>query len=237
MIFKNLPLFAAALLLASVPLFAEEKPQLPMQELSPGVYQIGKLHLDKNTGTITFPARVNMDEGNLEYLLVTPQGSAHESLLVTDVQPTDLHFAMLLLGAKGSGIYAPAPADAPPPQLNGEYLKHAPQLKGDAITISAILKKDGAETKVPIEDWLLDTETKKSPAHGPWIYSGSMFAEDKFLAQIEGCFAALVTNPSALINNPRKDNDNDSVWIPNKKTVPPKETQIEVSIHLDAPKK
>jgi hypothetical protein len=231
---------AAAILFSPAAIWADEEkpPVLPaMEELSPGVYQIGKLHLDKNTNTVTFPAVLNMDAGNLEYLLVTRQGSAHESLLVTEVQPNDLHFAMLLLGAKGAGVYTPAAADAPPPQLDATYLKHAPQLKGDALTITASWKKDGAEKTAPVEDWLFNSETNKPPPRGPWIYTGSMFADGKFLAQIEGCFAALVTNPSALINNPRKGNDNDQIWEPNKKLVPPRDTPIEVAIHLEPAKK
>ncbi len=217
---------------------SEKNVQPAMEEVSPGVYRIGKLQLDKNTNTVTLPATVNMEEGNLEYLLVTQQGSTHESLLVTDVQPNDLHLAMLLLGAKGAGILAPAPADAPPPQLNAGYLKHAPLLKGDPVTIAVAWKKEGAAQTAPVEDWLFDLGTKKPPARGPWIYTGSMFGADgKFLAQGEGCFAALVTNPSALINNPRKDNDNDAVWTPNAKTIPPKQTAVEVSIHLEAPTK
>lgn len=229
--------FFAAAAMPLVSAKAEDAAKPAMEELSPGVYRIGKLHLDKNTNTVTFSAAVNMDEGNIEYLLVTKQGSTHESLLVTEVQPTDLHFCMLLLGAKGAGILAPAAADAPSGQIDAEYLKHAPRLKGDALTMTVTWKVGGAEKSAAIEDWVLNTGTKMAAARGPWIYTGSMFAEDKFLAQVEGCFAALVTNPSALINNPRKGNDNDQIWEPNKKAVPPRETPVEVAIHLGVPKK
>src|SRR4051794_6509782 len=83
---------------------AANPPAVPiMREVSPGVFEIGKIHLDQKARTETFPGILNMKDGNLEYLLVTEQGSAHESLLVSEIQPNDLHFAMLLLGAKGSG--------------------------------------------------------------------------------------------------------------------------------------
>src|SRR5205809_3031203 len=80
---------------------AEDQPATApaMRELGPGVYAIGKLRLDKNTNNLTFPGAVQLDKGYLEYLLVAPFGSTHESLLVTEIQPSDLHFAMLLLGA------------------------------------------------------------------------------------------------------------------------------------------
>ncbi len=52
-----------------------------MREVSPGVYEIGKIHLDQKARTVRFPGLLNMKDGNLEYLLVTDQGNIHESLL------------------------------------------------------------------------------------------------------------------------------------------------------------
>ena len=52
-----------------------------MQEISPGIYQIGQIRLDQAKHSATFPGKVNMVEGAIEYLLVTTEGSTHESLL------------------------------------------------------------------------------------------------------------------------------------------------------------
>ena len=38
------------------------------------------MRLDKNAATVTFPAKVNMNDGLLEYLMVSPEGPVHESL-------------------------------------------------------------------------------------------------------------------------------------------------------------
>ena len=205
-----------------------------MRQISPDVYEAGKLRLDKKANTVSFPARINMARGALEYLLVTPQGSTHESLFVTDIQPADLHFAMLLLGAKGAGLTTPAPADAPPGQLDAEYLRRAPKLKGDALTITATWTAEGRPKTERVENWIWNDQTKKAAVEGPWIYTGSMFAADQFLAQTEGLFAALVTNPAALINNPRQGNDNDALWTVHEKAVPPADTPVEITIRLDA---
>jgi hypothetical protein len=60
-----------------------------MQELSPGVFQIGKMRLDKNKKTIAFPGKLNMNKDLIEYVIVTPEGSTHESLLVAEIsRPT-----------------------------------------------------------------------------------------------------------------------------------------------------
>ena len=165
------------LLALSLAAFGNEKSdavaQPAMREVSPGVYEIGSIHLDKNTRSLAFPAKLNMAEGNIEYLICTPRGSTHESLIVTDVQPGDIHFAMLLLDAKGAGILAPAPGDAPPSQINAEYLKGAPRLKGDSLTISLKWKDAaGKEHSAPVEDWVLNARENKAAPRGPWIYTG-----------------------------------------------------------------
>jgi len=201
-----------------------------MREISPGIYEIGKIHLDQKARTVRFPGLLNMKDGNLEYLLVTDQGNVHESLLVSDVQPNDLHFAMLLLGAKGSG--EKASGEMPPGQIDAKYLKTAPPLKGDRVNITVEWKAGDAVKSTPVEDWIVNTTRKKPMERGPWIYNGSMFNEGRFLAQLEGAFAALVTYPAALINNPRRGNDDDSIWIVNEKAVPAVKTPVDITIQL-----
>lgn len=230
-------LLFAALALPFAPASAAEATAAPtapaMREISPGVYQIGAVRIDQAQRTATFPGKVNMADGNLEYLIVTTEGATHESLLSTGVQPSDLHFSMLLLGAKGAGLEAPAPEDAPPPQINRQYLEHAPRLKGDRISIRVKWSAGGMEKSVPVEDWILNTETKKPAARGPWLYTGSMFRNGQFLAQLDGAHAALVTYPAALINNPRKGSDNDLAWEVNTRAVPPVDTPVEIVIQLE----
>lgn len=207
-------------------------PTPSIREEAPGIYQIGLLRLDQKAMTLTFPGALNMNQGLLEYLIVTPMGSTHESLLVTDVPPTDIQFAMLLLGAKGSGIHTPAPDQAPPPQLDAKYLKTAPRLVGDEILIRVKWKAGGEEKVAPVEDWLINLQNKKTVSRGPWIYNGSMFSGAHFLAQTEGSVAALVTNPAALINNPRKGNDDDQIWEVNERAVPPVNAPVQIVIQL-----
>jgi hypothetical protein len=232
---KSLLTAALSLALAMIALAQDVPAPTPaMREVSPGVYEIGKLRLDQNARTVTFPGALNLQEGNLEYLLVTPEGSTHESLLVSEVAPNEVHFAMLLLGAKGSGHNAPAPGDVPPGQIDAKFLKSAPKLKGESIQITVRWKADEMEKSAPVEDWIFNTATKKPMERGPWTYTGSMFNDGHFLAQIEGAHAALVTYPSALINNPRKGNDDDQIWTVNTKAVPPARTPVEIIILLPA---
>ncbi len=207
-----------------------------MREVSPGVFEIGKLRLEQKSRTVSFPATVNKagKDDMLEYLLVNEHGQTHESLLFTTVEPSDLHFAMLLLGAKGAGRDLKA-GELAGGQINDEFLKQAPKLTGDVIRITVKWKTAGGEEKsAPVEDWIFNLQTKKPMTPGPWLYTGSSFLEGKFRAQQEGCFGALVTYPPALINNPREGNAQDDIWAVNAKRVPPVETPLEITIHLES---
>ena len=90
-------LAVCAVLFAELAVHAEEPATTPlpsMREIAPGIYAIGKMRLDKNSSTLSLPGSVRLDKGFLEYVLVAPFGSTHESLLVTEIPPSDLHFAM-----------------------------------------------------------------------------------------------------------------------------------------------
>ncbi len=222
---------------------AEENKPVPEKfnapkEVAPGVFEIGVVRVDKTASTVSFPAKVNMVDGLLEYLLVTPQGSAHESLFVTDAPPKEVHMAMLLLGAKGMEQPKDGAAQG---RIDSEFLARAPKLTGDKITITAVWKdKDGKEQVTPVERWIvrmIHSRKKASEtvpaADGPWLYTGSYFYGKHFVAQTEGSLASLVTYPGALINNPRSGSNDDHQWYVNKETVPPKDTPVTFTIKLE----
>ncbi len=233
---KNTLMSLGLAALLAVPVSGAEEvppPAKPVVRLvSPGIYEVGKVRLDQKALSISFPGKLNMKRGLLEYLLVNPKGSAHESLLVTEVGATDIHVAMLLLGAKGGAITAAAP----PAQLDEEYFRTAPKLTGDSVLITVKWKEKDVEKTAAIEDWITGEVTKKGIEHGPWIYNGSMIHEGRFLAQADGNLVAMVTSPTALINNPRKGNDNDEMWNVNEEATPGADTAVEIIFKLVPPK-
>ncbi len=69
-------------------IFGSEPPKKPdITETAPGVFQVGTVKLVKAKSEISFPASVNMNEGPMEYLVVTGKGKTHESLMVTSAEP------------------------------------------------------------------------------------------------------------------------------------------------------
>ena len=232
---KYLPL----LLAAALPVLSQEAPKFePPKEVGPGLYEVGKVKIDKNTNTVTVPSKVNMADGLVEYLCVTPKGSTHESVLVSEAGPQNVHVAMLLLGAKGA---APKEGKQTPGQIDAAFLATLPKLVGDKVNLTVRWKDAaGKEQTAPAESWItLRKPQKNKPSvetpmeTGPWLYNGSFLHEGRFVAESQGVFAAVNTFPSALINNPRPEANNDSVWFVNKAGVPPVGTPVDFMIKLE----
>ena len=178
--------------------------------------------------TVRFPATVQLDNGNLEYLLVTEEGKTHESLFATKVSPFKIHVAMLLLGVNP----AKELKEAPPEQLNAANLKNAPALTGNKVEILIHWKANGKEQQVHAEEWVYNQLTESTMAAGQWIYTSSGIFEGKFLAQTDGSIVALVTDPVALINNTLPGHDNDTVWRVKKGAPPAVNTPVEIIFQL-----
>ena len=243
-IFILLAFFAVALCNSQGPLcYGQEPPEdlptaaPPVKEIADGVLEMGGVRLDKNGKTIRFPAAINMNDGNIEYLLVGKGGKTHESLFVTNISPYYLHLAMLLIGAKGNPVDASLERNGPPPSaINAENLKNAPEFKGDNVEMSVTWKSGNQERVANVEDFIVNQEEKHPMRHGAWTYNGSMFYHGKFLAQLDLSIAAMVTDPEALINNRQPGHDNDQIWAVDPARTPQIGTPVTITIQLEAPK-
>lgn len=192
----------------------------PLRQVGPGIFELGKVRLDKNRRTVSFPAVLNMDAGLIEYLVVTESGKTHESLVRTDVAPYQIHLAMLLLGARGTGT-------------NAFPENHAAPLPGDAVRIDLVWKLDGKEQRLAAEATLRNRETHAAVSSGAWTYTGSRVIEGTFLAQEVGSIVSLIEDPDALINNPRPGRENDELWEIRPRGLPPLDAPIEVILKLE----
>lgn len=231
--------FIYLLLAALAPVIAQEPPKFePPKQIGPGLFEVGTVRINKNENTVTVPAKVNMVDGLVEYLCVTPKGSTHESVLVSDAGPQNVHVAMLLLGAKGA---APKDGAQVPGQIDATFLANAPKLVGDRVMLSVRWKDAaGKEKSAPAEQWIIqrmsqkNAPPKEAPMEpGPWLYNGSYLHDGRFVAEMQGVYASVNTFPSALINNPRLGANNDSVWFVNKAAVPPVGTPVDFIIKLE----
>lgn len=215
----------ALLLLTVAAMWAQEAPAV--REISPGIFEVGKVRIDQAQRTITFPAQVNKLADLIEYALVTRTGKAHESLLVTAIEPRDLQVATLLLGLTPTPGLAPAPE-----KLDAAYLKNVPELTGMPVTIAVGWKSEAGPRTASLESLILNRQTHAAAAAGPWLYTGSLMAHGKFRAQVDGSMIAVVTDPGAMFNNPRGGDRDDGIWSPNLAALPPVGTDVDITLFV-----
>ncbi|OGR05766.1 MAG: hypothetical protein A2511_10120, partial [Deltaproteobacteria bacterium RIFOXYD12_FULL_50_9] len=192
----------------------------PIERLTPGVFKIGEITMNKDTQAITFPALVNMDKGLLEYLIVQSRGKTHESLLRTKVEPYHLQIAFLLLGFEGSDR---------PLLFQGDPEKP----KGDPVEITFNFhNKEGKPTTIKADEWVVKGGEAglKEAGRMEWVYTGSMVRDNRFQAQIEASIAAIFHDPAAMIDNGSEGGESDKIWFVKEGTVPPVGTPVIVTI-------
>jgi hypothetical protein len=213
----------------NAPSITDTAASLGLKEISPGILEYHGVKLDKQNQRISFPGTVNQKGGLIEYLLVNEKGKVHESLLATKIPPHDLHLALLLIGLKDPAVNSREPL--PPSAIDSAYLRATPKLKGPSVRITVAWTQDGQRKEVPAENWVLNLESNKTMTPGPWTYNGSEIENGVFLADEELSIVAVITDPTALVNNPRKGYDNDEIWQV-KDEVPPVDTPVEIGITL-----
>ena len=204
--------------------FKPEAPRKPsIKEITPGILQVGTVHLNKNKKEISFPVMVNMNEGPIEYLVVTGKGKTHESLLVTTVEPFHLQVAMLLLNCKGS---------------NGKIIPEddGKAIPGEPVEIELHWKEGKKKKQARLEEFVARMD-RKPVKNGPFIFNGSRMFEGSFLAQQDGSIVSLITDNSAQFNNPRAGRGNDDMWRPQPKDLPPLDTNGTIVIRTVKQKK
>ncbi len=188
--------------------------------------RFGLVVADPALRTVSFPARVLMTNGLLEYAVVTDYGKTHESLLVTDALPMDVQAALLLLRARPSGTNAllASPVTFPP---------------GSAIDLSVQLPTPaGTPTNIPLHSLLaLSSDGPNgaitgAPTPGPWIFNGSCITPEGFGAHFDGSIIALIHDPIAILNNPGPDRHDDDIHVPNAARLPPPGTPVQVQLTL-----
>ena len=216
------------------PASPEVKSNMPIREISPGIFALGEVRIDREQRTVSFPARLNLDQGPMEYFLVTSWGKTHESILRTDTEPFRIHLAMLLLDTNaGAGN---AGSNGPPVSIGG-FISHPPnvRLPGEPVSIELRWNAGGRETRKRAEELIFNTEQKSAMRTGDWVYTGSLVVDGLFLAEIDGSVVSLVTDAEALINNEGTGHDNDTIWLANTNNLPPTNTPVTVSIKLIPP--
>lgn len=208
-----------------------EATQPAVEKIDENRFRIGgRIEIDKKAREIRFPAKVNMTEGLLEFLVVHENGKVHESLLATDISPIQLNLAFTLLNYKASPELYPLPNATG--GVSGKFPEVPADLKQAArIRIEFEWQDEGKTRKVAANEWIQHAvKTTETMPSGPWVYGGSGFQDGKFNAEVTGDIVAIFLSQAALVNFPGTDNQDDEVWLPFPKRVPEIGTHVTVII-------
>lgn len=184
-----------------------------VERVSPGVYRVADhILLDVTKREISFPAVCNQVSGLVEYALVNEKGKTHESLFRSKVSPRNLQASLLLARVQVATGFVENlwKEDRPKMDVSSSRL---------AITVSW---KDNDEVRaVPLEIMVTNSNSKKPIALGSFVFNGSRFVGNVFMAEESGSIVAIYVDDSAMINSGDYDANNDDVWIARKEAMPP----------------
>jgi hypothetical protein len=183
-------------LLLSLPLALRpiQAPEVGGDEIQRALQQEG-LILDRERALLALPVSVQIKQDLLEYLLVGPNGAAHESLFLTRVRPSLINTALLLLGVEpGRNAWLetqPLPEGDPgaSPPARPERKVHLPE--GDGFYLYAAWREQGEAYFFRVEDLVRNFATGRSLRRHRWVYLGSRFvalkeANESFMADVSG---------------------------------------------------
>ena len=173
--------------------------------ISADEYAVGTVRLNKSLRTLSFPARVEIRDGELEYAVVHVTGKTHETLLATEVEPRQIHVAALLLDGTGQS-----------PTISVSWQTDAGTIEFDLAELIQIVS-------LP-PDFLTSDQ---------WTYNGSEFQEGTFAAQRDGSIIALMPDTTALVNHVASMRINrDDIFRSNTTLLPPDQTPVEVILEF-----
>jgi len=181
-------------------------------------YAVGGVRISKSTREITVPGAVNMQQGQVEYFATTRRGKTHEAVLVLDCQPLDLQTALLLLGFECGEANMRYQGDSIPPQ-------------GDSLAVMVRwTDADGREVVHPAYELVYDRPHETTMRPTPWLFTGSMVVDGRFIADLDGSIIATYSDPAAVLNNPLSGRLDDTVYEANAALLPEPGAEVTVTI-------
>jgi hypothetical protein len=197
----------------------------PGEEPTPdGLVKLSKTHplwLDKNRKAVVIDGKVALREGQLEMFACPVGTKEHESVVVLDCVPQDVHAALLALGAKP-----------------GQTVKFDPKYepaRGDIVDIYVLWKDEKGEThQVRAQEWVQYEKTKKAMPFD-WVFGGSGFWTDEQTGQKHyqangGDFICVSNFPTAMLDLPVESSQTNADLLFHAFTanIPPKGTKVRV---------
>lgn len=196
------------------------------------------VRVDLERGVLGLACIVGITYDQIEYLLVGPSGSRHESLLLTTATPSLVNAGLLLLGTeRGSDVRwtrrEPPPTDAERAAGVKPYTLELPS--GDGFYLYVGWRR-GEETYLfRAEDLILNVRADTTMDRHRWVYTGSRFVTAK--DGREAFAADVVQNLISVIFFPEHDVFAtaalpdcviQTIWYPNYRMLPTEGSNVEL---------
>lgn len=194
------------------------------------------LLIDFERGVVSLPARVMVRDDFLEYLLVTPNGAAHESLFVTEVQPSLLNAALLALGVEPgkNATWITESEGADPDRTEGRVITDVTPPQGGGFFLYAGWREGDEEYFFRVDDLVSNLETRRSMRRHRWVFLGSRFAQvapgepERFVADALGNLVNLsfFFQPNTLVTGSLPECVRQTIWVANAWILPPRGSEV-----------
>lgn len=214
--------------------FAEAQKRL--KKLDSGEYDLDGIRINAVSREVRLPARIELRQAPIEYLLVHETGKTHETVLTTAVSPTAIQVALLLANyqAATEGLLTKLPEEQRPQIAWKEEPPATPG--GNLVSIDVEWQEQGQTRRARLSDWVQNADTRQPPPDlQHWIFNGSYIDERGFIAQHEGSIVAVWLDRGAIFNSPAEGNWDDQRWISLPKNIPAEGTEVTVVIRPAKP--
>jgi hypothetical protein len=183
--------------------------------------------LERAAGVCSVPGHVLVRDDLLEYLLVGPNGAGHESLFLTEVRPSLLNAALLLLGVQVGTNARMEELDEVDERGRPVRIVHPPE--GDGFYLYAGWREGDEVFFYRVEDLVRNLERGSSLERHRWVYLGSRFQAlqpdqpEAVMADVEGNLIALSVffQGNTLLTARPEECMAQTIWAANEWLLPP----------------
>lgn len=236
-----LALPAAILLAAALP---EADRQDPGVDELQALFAENGIQLDLDRGYCSVGATIAVRDELLEYLLVAGHGAAHESMFMTDSNPSVINTALLALGVEPGNNAIWGPKSPPPTEAEmrdgvSPYEVNPPT--GDGFYLYATWQEGDETYFYRIEDLIRNLTTGRSMARHRWVYLGSRMiewekpGEEVFAAEVLGNLIniAYFEQGDTMITGALPECVEQAIWMSNAWLLPERGHELELIFSLE----
>ncbi len=182
-----------------------------------------------------------LEAGWLEQIACAPNSREHESLVVVQARPSEIHTALLMAGLKNGSPGRWTYAD--------DELSFAPPVGDQVDVLVRYADREGKQLEHSIRDWIVDARGRHEFPEHPWVFGGSSFAPnpqwmgpgEHYVADMTGSVIGLVTFGDEVIGFSKVISDQEAVhppqWQIAMSKVPPRGAEVTLILRKIEPKK